>query len=170
MVIDKTNETSARVFPVVLDVKNPRFYDGLENLVTNNAALESVDSSTAPALLKFLRKLPHWIANGGQDGFAVLDVTGAQRELSAQRALMQTSKLNAMALFSDLNPGHSPWRQRLETLLSLVSAQGRIWWKSSWKEQIISVFWRNKTKSPASAPLLEWGWDPCISRWTGWLR
>ena len=66
MVIDKTNETSARVFPVVLDVKNPRFYDGLENLVTNNAALESVDSSTAPALLKFLRKLPHWIANGGQ--------------------------------------------------------------------------------------------------------
>ena len=66
MVIDKTNETSARVFPVVLDVKNPRFYEGLENLVTNTAALESVDSSTAPAPLKFLRKLPHCIANGGQ--------------------------------------------------------------------------------------------------------
>ncbi len=66
MVIDKTNETSARVFPVVLDVKNPRFYERLEKIVTNNESLESVEQSAAPAPLKFVRKLPHWIANGTQ--------------------------------------------------------------------------------------------------------
>ena len=64
MVIDKTNETSARVFPVVLDVKNPRFYERLEKIITNNESLESVDKSSSPAPLKFVRKLPHWIANG----------------------------------------------------------------------------------------------------------
>jgi magnesium-protoporphyrin IX monomethyl ester (oxidative) cyclase len=63
-VIDKTNETSARVFPVVLDVKNPRFFEGLERLVQNNAALAAADASRAPALLRSLRKLPHWAANG----------------------------------------------------------------------------------------------------------
>merc|ERR1711871_1120117 len=66
MVIDKTNETSARVFPVVLDVKNPRFYERLEKIITNNESLESVDKSSSPAPLKFVRKLPHWIANGAQ--------------------------------------------------------------------------------------------------------
>lgn len=66
VVIDKTNETSARVFPVVLDVKNPRFWDGLEALVRNNAALTAADESAVPAPLKLLRKLPHWIANGLQ--------------------------------------------------------------------------------------------------------
>ncbi len=66
LVIDKTNETSARVFPVVLDVNNPRFFNGLERLVDNNAALSAVDSSQAPALFKVLRKLPHWLANGAE--------------------------------------------------------------------------------------------------------
>ena len=66
MVIDKTNETSARVFPVVLDVKNPRFYEGLENLVSNNESLDNVEQSSAPSVLKFVRKVPHWIANGAQ--------------------------------------------------------------------------------------------------------
>jgi len=66
MVIDKTNETSARVFPVVLDVKNPKFWDGLENLVTNNAALAAADASGAPAPVKLIRKLPHFVANGLQ--------------------------------------------------------------------------------------------------------
>ena len=66
LVIDKTNETTARVFPVVLDVKNPKFYAGLENLVSNNAALDAVDASASPAPIKGLRNLPHWIANGAQ--------------------------------------------------------------------------------------------------------
>jgi magnesium-protoporphyrin IX monomethyl ester (oxidative) cyclase len=66
LVIEKTNETSARIFPVVLDVANPRFWEGLENLVVNNAALAAADASASPAPLKALRKRPHWLANGLQ--------------------------------------------------------------------------------------------------------
>jgi magnesium-protoporphyrin IX monomethyl ester (oxidative) cyclase len=63
-VIAKTNETSARVFPVVLDVENPKFWQRLERLVNNNQALSDADASAAPAPLKALRKLPFWAANG----------------------------------------------------------------------------------------------------------
>jgi len=62
-VIDKTNETSARVFPVVLDVRNPKFWTRLERLVNNNAQLSAADASGAPAPIKTLRKLPYWTAN-----------------------------------------------------------------------------------------------------------
>ena len=65
-VIDKTNETSARVFPVVLDVKNPKFWERLEKLVQNNAALTEADESDAPAPIKALRKLPYWVANAAE--------------------------------------------------------------------------------------------------------
>ena len=58
MVIEKTNETSARVFPVVLDVNNDKFWTRLERLVANNAALEKADASGAIAPVKLLRKLP----------------------------------------------------------------------------------------------------------------
>jgi magnesium-protoporphyrin IX monomethyl ester (oxidative) cyclase len=51
------------VFPVVLDVENPRFWDGLERLVNNNNALSQADDSGAPAPLKLIRKLPHWAGN-----------------------------------------------------------------------------------------------------------
>ena len=63
IVIDKTNETSARVFPVVLDVRNDKFWDRLETLVSNNAALTETDASNAPAPVKLVRKLPHWLGN-----------------------------------------------------------------------------------------------------------
>ncbi|NQW39196.1 MAG: magnesium-protoporphyrin IX monomethyl ester (oxidative) cyclase, partial [Cyanobacteria bacterium] len=66
VVIAKTNETSARVFPVVLNVDHPKFYVRLERLVSNNAGLSAVDASSAPAPLKLLRKLPLWIANGAE--------------------------------------------------------------------------------------------------------
>ncbi|MEB3271017.1 MAG: magnesium-protoporphyrin IX monomethyl ester (oxidative) cyclase [Synechococcus sp.] len=63
LVIEKTNETSARVFPVVLDVGNPRFWERLERLVGNNAALSRADAAAQPALIRTLRKLPFWGAN-----------------------------------------------------------------------------------------------------------
>ena len=37
---------------------------------------------------------------------------------------MHPSNLKAMALFTDLNPGHSPWRQRLDTLMSFGVRSG----------------------------------------------
>ena len=64
LVIAKTNETTARVFPVVLNVDHPKFYIRLERLVTNNNALAATDASSAPGVLKVLRKLPYWAANG----------------------------------------------------------------------------------------------------------
>jgi magnesium-protoporphyrin IX monomethyl ester (oxidative) cyclase len=66
MVIEKTNDTSARVFPVVLDVNNQKFWIRLERLVNNNAALNAADASDSPAPIKVIRKLPFWIANGAE--------------------------------------------------------------------------------------------------------
>jgi magnesium-protoporphyrin IX monomethyl ester (oxidative) cyclase len=65
-VITKTNETSARVFPVVLNVESPAFWDGLETMVTHNEALSALDASSTPAPVRVLRKLPHWAGNAVQ--------------------------------------------------------------------------------------------------------
>jgi len=66
LVIRKTNETSARIFPVVLNVDHPIFFAGLEKLVDHNAALSTLDASETSSPLKFLRKLPHWLGNAVQ--------------------------------------------------------------------------------------------------------
>jgi magnesium-protoporphyrin IX monomethyl ester (oxidative) cyclase len=65
-VISKTNETSARIFPVVLDVDNPKFYENLEVCIRNNHQLEAIAESQAPAPIKALRKLPYYLSNGFQ--------------------------------------------------------------------------------------------------------
>jgi len=65
-VIAKTNETSARVFPVVLNVDHPKFYSRLESIVRNNHALSDADASAAPAPIKVIRKLPFWAANAAE--------------------------------------------------------------------------------------------------------
>ena len=66
LVIEKTNDTSARVFPVVLDVKNKKFWIRLERLVKNNDALSAADASHSPAPIKLIRKIPYWVANGAE--------------------------------------------------------------------------------------------------------
>jgi magnesium-protoporphyrin IX monomethyl ester (oxidative) cyclase len=65
-VIDKTNETAARVFPIILDVDKPEFYERLEICLKNNQKLREVDSSQGPKFLKSLRKLPAFLSNGWQ--------------------------------------------------------------------------------------------------------
>lgn len=65
-VIEKTNETAGKVFPVVLDVENPEFYGRLETCVKNNEKLREIDASNSPAPVKFLRKLPAFVSNGVQ--------------------------------------------------------------------------------------------------------
>ena len=66
LVIEKTNDTAGRVFPVVLDVENPEFYDRLETCVTNNDRLREIAESKVAAPIKFLRKLPYYVSNGWQ--------------------------------------------------------------------------------------------------------
>ncbi len=65
-VIEKTNDTSARVFPVILDVENPRFYESLEVCVSNNEKLTAIANSNKLGLVKFLQKLPLYVSNGWQ--------------------------------------------------------------------------------------------------------
>ena len=57
-VIRKTNETSARAFPTILNVDHPEFFKRLEKCADRNEELKAIDSSNAPKIVKFLRKLP----------------------------------------------------------------------------------------------------------------
>ena len=66
LVIEKTNDTAGRVFPIVLDVDNPEFYDRLETCVTNNDRLRAIAESEGAAPVKFLQKLPYYVSNGWQ--------------------------------------------------------------------------------------------------------
>jgi magnesium-protoporphyrin IX monomethyl ester (oxidative) cyclase len=66
LVIEKTNETAGRVFPIVLDVNKPEFYDRLETCVSNNQKLRAIDASKAPSIVKGLQKLPVFLSNGWQ--------------------------------------------------------------------------------------------------------
>ena len=65
-VIEKTNETSGRVFPVILDVKNPEFYARLETCIKNNEKLSAIASSNTPKFLQFFQKLPIYVSHGWQ--------------------------------------------------------------------------------------------------------
>ncbi len=63
--VKKTNETVAKLFPVILDVDNPEFYQRLDICVENMTKLESIDNSKIK-LLQFLQKLPLYLSNGWQ--------------------------------------------------------------------------------------------------------
>jgi magnesium-protoporphyrin IX monomethyl ester (oxidative) cyclase len=63
-VIEKTNENAGRVFPLVLDINHPDFYNCLENCVENNAQLRAIQASNAPKFVKLIKKLPFYISNG----------------------------------------------------------------------------------------------------------
>jgi magnesium-protoporphyrin IX monomethyl ester (oxidative) cyclase len=65
-VIEKTNETAGRVFPIILDVDNPKFYDRLEICIKNNEKLTAIVESNTPKFLQFFQKLPHYVSNGWQ--------------------------------------------------------------------------------------------------------
>jgi len=63
-VIRKTNETSARVFPVILNVDHPEFFKALDTSVAANTQIADIGNTQQPKLIKLLRRLPH-IANIG---------------------------------------------------------------------------------------------------------
>ncbi|NET33364.1 MAG: magnesium-protoporphyrin IX monomethyl ester (oxidative) cyclase, partial [Cyanothece sp. SIO1E1] len=57
-VIQKTNESSARVFPIILNVDHPDFIRRLDLCTENNVKLAKIARSKAPKLLQFFQKLP----------------------------------------------------------------------------------------------------------------
>jgi magnesium-protoporphyrin IX monomethyl ester (oxidative) cyclase len=65
-VIKKTNESAAKVFPVVLDVEKPEFYDRLDVCIANNQKLSAIVNSSAPKPIQLLQKLPYYVSNGWQ--------------------------------------------------------------------------------------------------------
>ncbi|MEO1428474.1 MAG: magnesium-protoporphyrin IX monomethyl ester (oxidative) cyclase [Cyanobacteria bacterium J06633_8] len=65
-VIEKTNDTAGRVFPVMLDIKNPEFYERLEICVKNNEKLREIVNSTKPKFVQIFQKLPYYLSNGWQ--------------------------------------------------------------------------------------------------------
>ena len=65
-VIEKTNETSGRVFPVILDVETPEFYERLEDCIKNNEKLAAIANSNRTGFVKFFQKLPLYVSNGWQ--------------------------------------------------------------------------------------------------------
>ncbi|QNP28217.1 magnesium-protoporphyrin IX monomethyl ester (oxidative) cyclase [Cylindrospermopsis curvispora] len=65
-VIKKTNETAGRVFPVILDVESPEFYERLDICIKNNERLAAISNSNSPKFLQFFQKLPIYISHGWQ--------------------------------------------------------------------------------------------------------
>lgn len=63
-VIEKTNETAGRVFPVMLDVNHPEFYQRLDICAANNAKLAEIANSNTPKFLQFFQKLPLFVSMG----------------------------------------------------------------------------------------------------------
>ncbi len=62
-VIEQTNKTAGRVFPIILDVEKPEFYQRLETCVQNNEKLNQIAKSSELAPFKLLRKIPHYLSN-----------------------------------------------------------------------------------------------------------
>jgi magnesium-protoporphyrin IX monomethyl ester (oxidative) cyclase len=65
-VIQKTNETSARVFPVVLNVDHPDFFGLLDVCAENNVKLSAIADSNTPKFLQFFQKLPLYASTAVQ--------------------------------------------------------------------------------------------------------
>jgi len=65
-VIKKTNETAGKVFPIILDVENPEFYQRLDTCIKNNQQLGAIANSGTPKFLQLFRKLPLYLANAWQ--------------------------------------------------------------------------------------------------------
>lgn len=57
-VIDKTNETAARAFPVILNTKHPKFFERLEKCSNNHLKLAEIDKSDRSQIVKSFQKLP----------------------------------------------------------------------------------------------------------------
>lgn len=60
-VIRKTNQSSARLFPVILDVDHPQFFELLEVCAQANLKLAEMDNNPEDNIFKALQKLPHQI-------------------------------------------------------------------------------------------------------------
>lgn len=59
-VIRKTNESASRVFPVALDIDNPKFFKYLDECAKENNFLIYCDNNNPNRLFRFIRKMPSY--------------------------------------------------------------------------------------------------------------
>jgi len=59
-VIRKTNQSSGTLFPIILDLDNPKFFKYLENCAEANQNLINIEQGDDLNLIKFLNKLPEY--------------------------------------------------------------------------------------------------------------
>ncbi|MBD2343538.1 magnesium-protoporphyrin IX monomethyl ester (oxidative) cyclase [Anabaena subtropica] len=57
-VIQETNNTSARAFPVILNTNHPLFFWRLEQCSENNLKLVAINNSKLPKFVKFFQRIP----------------------------------------------------------------------------------------------------------------
>ena len=65
-VIQKTNQSAGRLFPIVLDVDNPKFFGKLDECTKHTAAIGEISKQGQPKVIQTLRKLPHIAAIGAK--------------------------------------------------------------------------------------------------------
>jgi magnesium-protoporphyrin IX monomethyl ester (oxidative) cyclase len=58
-VIQKTNETAGRVFPLILNVDHPKFFELMDEAAEANLKVAAIGKSQAPKPVQLLQKLPH---------------------------------------------------------------------------------------------------------------
>ncbi len=61
-VIEETNKTSARAFPVILNTQHPEFFQRMEECSDSNLRLAEIDKSDRPKIVKLLQKVPHFLS------------------------------------------------------------------------------------------------------------
>jgi magnesium-protoporphyrin IX monomethyl ester (oxidative) cyclase len=59
-VIRKTNQSAKTLFPVILDVENPKFFELLDTCITANENLIATDKIEQSTVFKFFTKLPSY--------------------------------------------------------------------------------------------------------------
>jgi magnesium-protoporphyrin IX monomethyl ester (oxidative) cyclase len=61
-VIEETNKTAARAFPLILNTNHPRFFWRLEQCYENTQKLVEINKSDRPKIVKLLQKIPPIVA------------------------------------------------------------------------------------------------------------
>jgi len=60
-VIKKTNQSSGTLFPVILDLENPQFFEYLENCAKANQTLIDIEKENNLEIIKIFNKIPQYL-------------------------------------------------------------------------------------------------------------
>ena len=61
-VIRKTNQSSGTLFPIILDVENPKFFELMDNCAIANDKLIQIQKENNLNLIKIIKKIPSYFS------------------------------------------------------------------------------------------------------------